>query len=156
LTLKGRITVALSMLVHVIATSPGQGGATTSISRCRANPRTELSGPVALSDRAVRALAQIKRARSEHLQVHGTEPTNEELVHATGLTRAQIAMTGCDVDLEAARRSAGVNGQVVEEFMSTGAVVAGRRTFEPAAAGAATITTACRSGSLAATSPAST
>jgi hypothetical protein len=144
------------MLVHVIATSPGQGGATTSISRCRANPRTELSGPVALSDRAVRALAQIKRARSEHLQVHGTEPTNEELVHATGLTRAQIAMTGCDVDLEAARRSAGVNGQVVEEFMSTGAVVAGRRTFEPAAAGAATITTACRSGSLAATSPAST
>jgi dihydrofolate reductase len=28
--------------------------------------------------------------------------------------------------------SAGVNGQVVEEFMSTGAVVAGRGTFEPA------------------------
>ena len=42
------------------------------------------------------------------------------------------AMTGGDVDLEAARRSGGVNGQVVEEFMSTGAVVAGRRTFEPA------------------------
>jgi dihydrofolate reductase len=31
-------------------------------------------------------------------------------------------------DLEAS----GVNGKVVEEFMSTGAVVAGRRTFEPA------------------------
>ena len=29
-------------------------------------------------------------------------------------------------------RSAGVNGQVVEEFMATGAVVAGRGTFEPA------------------------
>jgi dihydrofolate reductase len=28
--------------------------------------------------------------------------------------------------------SGGINGQVVEEFMSTGAVVAGRRTFEPA------------------------
>ena len=42
------------------------------------------------------------------------------------------AMTGGDVNLEAARRSGGVNGQVVEEFMSTGAVVAGRRTFEPA------------------------
>src|SRR5688572_33420652 len=41
-------------------------------------------------------------------------------------------MTRGDVDLEAARRSGGVNGQVVEEFMSTGAVVAGRRTFEPA------------------------
>ncbi len=28
--------------------------------------------------------------------------------------------------------SGGVNGQVVEEFMTTGAVVAGRGTFEPA------------------------
>jgi dihydrofolate reductase len=42
------------------------------------------------------------------------------------------AMTGGDVDLEAIRRSAGVNGRVVDEFMSTGAVVAGRGTFEPA------------------------
>jgi dihydrofolate reductase len=37
-----------------------------------------------------------------------------------------------DGDLEAVRRSGGVNGQIVDEFMSTGAVVAGRRTFEPA------------------------
>jgi dihydrofolate reductase len=42
------------------------------------------------------------------------------------------AMTGGDVDLEAIRRSGGVNGQVVDEFMSTGATVAGRGTFEPA------------------------
>jgi dihydrofolate reductase len=42
------------------------------------------------------------------------------------------AMTGGEVDLEAIRRSAGVNGRVVDEFMSTGAVVAGRGTFEPA------------------------
>jgi dihydrofolate reductase len=43
------------------------------------------------------------------------------------------AMTGSgDVDLEAIRRSRGVNGKVVDEFMSTGAVVAGRGTFEPA------------------------
>jgi dihydrofolate reductase len=42
------------------------------------------------------------------------------------------AMTGGDVDLEAIRRSGGVNGRVVDEFMSTGAVVAGRGTFEPA------------------------
>jgi dihydrofolate reductase len=34
--------------------------------------------------------------------------------------------------VEATRRAGGVNGQVVEEFMSTGAVVAGRGTFEPA------------------------
>ena len=42
------------------------------------------------------------------------------------------AMTGGEVDLEAIRRSAGVTGKVVDEFMSTGAVVAGRGTFEPA------------------------
>jgi dihydrofolate reductase len=35
-------------------------------------------------------------------------------------------------DLEATRRSGGVNGKVIEEFMATGAVVAGRGTFEPA------------------------
>ena len=42
------------------------------------------------------------------------------------------AMSGGDVDLEAIRRAGGVNGRVVDEFMSTGAVVAGRGTFEPA------------------------
>jgi dihydrofolate reductase len=43
------------------------------------------------------------------------------------------AMTGSgDIDLEAIRRSRGVNGKVVDEFMSTGAVVAGGGTFEPA------------------------
>lgn len=43
------------------------------------------------------------------------------------------AMTsGGDVDLAATRHSGGVNGQIVDEFMSTGATVAGRGTFEPA------------------------
>jgi dihydrofolate reductase len=42
------------------------------------------------------------------------------------------AMTGGEVDLEAKRRTGGVNGKIVDEFMSTGAVVAGRGTFEPA------------------------
>jgi dihydrofolate reductase len=43
------------------------------------------------------------------------------------------AMTGDgDVDLGAIRRSGGVNGKLVDEFMSTGAIVAGRGTFEPA------------------------
>jgi dihydrofolate reductase len=43
------------------------------------------------------------------------------------------AMTGDgDVNLESLRRSGGVNGKLVEEFMSTGAIVAGRGTFEPA------------------------
>ena len=50
----------------------------------------ELTRPVALSDRAVRELAQIRRARSEHLQMHGLEPTTDELSRATGLTPAQL------------------------------------------------------------------
>jgi RNA polymerase primary sigma factor len=50
----------------------------------------ELTRPVALSDRAVRDLAQIRRARSEHVQTYGTEPTNEELSWTTGLTPAQL------------------------------------------------------------------
>ncbi len=42
-------------------------------------------------------------------------------------------LTGADADREAIpSRLAGVNGEVVDEFMATGAVVAGRGTFEPA------------------------
>ena len=50
----------------------------------------ELTRPVALSDRAVRGLALIKSAQREHRQAHGTEPTNENLSLATGLTLAQL------------------------------------------------------------------
>jgi hypothetical protein len=53
-------------------------------------------------------------------------------------------------------RPAGVNGQVWDEMMATGAVVAGPGTFETAAAGEAITTTARLSSSTAATSPAST
>jgi dihydrofolate reductase len=50
-----------------------------------------------------------------------------------GLRLHEWAMTGDgDVDLESLRRSGGVNGKLVDEFMSTGAIVAGRGTFEPA------------------------
>jgi dihydrofolate reductase len=43
------------------------------------------------------------------------------------------ALTGGGADdVEATRRSGGANGQVLDEFMATGAVVAGRGTFEPA------------------------
>jgi dihydrofolate reductase len=41
-------------------------------------------------------------------------------------------MEGGGVDVGAVRKSGGVNGKIVDEFMSTGAVVAGRGTFEPA------------------------
>lgn len=50
----------------------------------------ELARPVALSDRAARASAQLRTARREHLREHGTEPTSEELSRATGFTRSQI------------------------------------------------------------------
>src|SRR4051794_10831585 len=43
------------------------------------------------------------------------------------------ALPDADADAEgASRHLAGVNRQVVDEFMATGAVVAGRGTFEPA------------------------
>jgi dihydrofolate reductase len=41
-------------------------------------------------------------------------------------------LTGADADHKAISDLGGVNGQVVDEFMATGAVVAGRGTFEPA------------------------
>jgi RNA polymerase primary sigma factor len=50
----------------------------------------ELTRPIALSDRAARGLAEIRRARREHLQAHRSEPTDDELSRATGLTRTQI------------------------------------------------------------------
>ncbi len=42
------------------------------------------------------------------------------------------ALPGADADRRAITGLAGANGQVVGEFMATGAVVAGRGTFEPA------------------------
>jgi len=50
----------------------------------------ELTRPVALSDRAVRNLAQIRGARGEHLDTHGTEATADELSRATGLSIRQV------------------------------------------------------------------
>jgi RNA polymerase primary sigma factor len=50
----------------------------------------EVTRPVALSDRAVRALAQLRTARRDYLQTHRTEPTNDQLSGATGFTPAQI------------------------------------------------------------------
>ncbi len=50
----------------------------------------ELTRPMVLSDRALRHLAQLKRAHAQFLQQHGREPTGTELVNATGLTDAQL------------------------------------------------------------------
>jgi RNA polymerase sigma factor (sigma-70 family) len=50
----------------------------------------EVTRPVALSDHAVRGLAQVRAARRDHLQAHGAEPTRAELAAATGFARAQL------------------------------------------------------------------
>jgi RNA polymerase sigma factor (sigma-70 family) len=50
----------------------------------------ELTRPVALSDHAVRGLAQVKGARRDHEQLHGSEPTTAQLAAATGFSRAQL------------------------------------------------------------------
>jgi RNA polymerase primary sigma factor len=50
----------------------------------------ELTRPAALSDHAVRGLAQVKGARRNHVQAHGAEPTAAQLAAATGFSRAQL------------------------------------------------------------------
>jgi RNA polymerase primary sigma factor len=50
----------------------------------------ELTRPVALSDRAVRALARIRMARMEYLQTHGADPTDAQLSDETGLTAGHV------------------------------------------------------------------
>ena len=50
----------------------------------------EVARPVALSDHAVRGLAQVNAARREHLQAYGAEPTKTQLAAATGFTHPQL------------------------------------------------------------------
>jgi RNA polymerase sigma factor (sigma-70 family) len=50
----------------------------------------EVTRPVALSDHAVRGLAQIRAARRDYMDMYAAEPTTVELAAATGFTRAQL------------------------------------------------------------------
>jgi RNA polymerase primary sigma factor len=50
----------------------------------------ELTRPTVLSDRALRNLAQLKRAHGDYLQQHGQEPSGSQLAADTGLTHAQV------------------------------------------------------------------
>ena len=59
----------------------------------------DVARPVSLSDRAVRELARIRRARHEYQQTHRADPTADQLSRATGLTRGQLE------SLEAAERA---------------------------------------------------
>src|SRR5439155_277843 len=51
---------------------------------------SELSGPVVLSDRALRQLARIKEARARARAESGCEASREELAARTGLTTQQV------------------------------------------------------------------
>jgi RNA polymerase primary sigma factor len=50
----------------------------------------DLSRPTAMSDRALRQLMRVKRARHEHLQAQRREPSTAELVAATGLRSDRV------------------------------------------------------------------
>ncbi len=50
----------------------------------------ELTRPMVLSDRALRHLAQLKRAHAEFMRERGREPAGAELAAATGMTGAQV------------------------------------------------------------------
>ena len=64
--------------------------------------------------------------------IAGPNETPENGLGDGGHRLHEWALPDGDVDLEALRRTGGVNGQIVDEFMSTGRSVAGRGTFEPA------------------------
>jgi RNA polymerase sigma factor (sigma-70 family) len=51
---------------------------------------SELSGPVVLSDRALRHLARLKTAHQEAIQASGREPGRDELAERSGLTVDQV------------------------------------------------------------------
>jgi RNA polymerase sigma factor (sigma-70 family) len=50
----------------------------------------ELTRPMVLSDRALRNLAQLKRAHGEYVAEHGREPTGNQLAIGTGLSHVQV------------------------------------------------------------------
>ena len=64
--------------------------------------------------------------------IAGPNETPDHGLGDGGLRLHEWLMTSGELDLEAIRRSGSANGTIVDEFMATGAVVAGRGTFEPA------------------------
>ena len=50
----------------------------------------ELTGPVVLSDRALRQLARLNEVRRTRLEAHGREPSTAELAAEAGLTQEQV------------------------------------------------------------------
>jgi RNA polymerase sigma factor (sigma-70 family) len=50
----------------------------------------QMTGPMVLSDRALRQLARVKTAHRELMQAHGGEPSVRELADATGFAREHV------------------------------------------------------------------
>jgi RNA polymerase sigma factor (sigma-70 family) len=72
---------------------------------------SELSGPVVLSDRALRQLARIKDAQRRTEQSLGREPTCRELAVAVGLPAAQVmSLMSADRKPRALEEPAGAKG----------------------------------------------
>jgi RNA polymerase sigma factor (sigma-70 family) len=74
----------------------------------------ELTGPVVLSDRAMRQLARVKAARREHVQAHGREPTTRDVSARTGIDAEQV-----DELTVAERRPRGLEQHVAGDGGST-------------------------------------
>ena len=64
--------------------------------------------------------------------IAGPNETRDHGLGDGGMRLHEWVMSGADADRKAVTRPPGVNGQVFSEFMTTGAVVAGRGTVEPA------------------------
>jgi RNA polymerase sigma factor (sigma-70 family) len=86
----------------------------------------ELTGPVVLSDRALRQLARVRGARAELRRREGREPTPDELAQITGLTPVQLAelqagdqpARGLDEPLEGNEGSAATLGDLLADPVS--------------------------------------
>jgi RNA polymerase primary sigma factor len=70
--------------------TPFWGYATFWVRKAMQELVAELTRPAALSDHAVRGLAQVRSARRDHVQAYAAEPTPAELAAATGFSRAQL------------------------------------------------------------------
>jgi RNA polymerase primary sigma factor len=83
----------------------------------------ELTGPTVLSDRALRHLAQLKRAHGQYVQKHGREPSGNQLATDTGLSHAQVdellalerAPQSMDEPVKGAEGELGVFGELLAD-----------------------------------------
>ena len=117
-------------------TSPARSRASTPRRRATCSSNTH-SGGRPVDFRAARSSCVYVLDRSLHVHVprrlhRRAQRGTRQRARRRRAPPARVGFAGADVDLKLISGRAGVNGQVVDEFMATGAVVAGRGTFEPA------------------------